>query len=136
MLLTIEKVIILKSINLFSEISESDLLAVVTQLEDMEVGVGEEIIKQGDLGTSMYIVVRGEVEVEIDGKVISKLSEKSVFGELSALDPEPRSATVRTTKDSILFKIDSAVIYNLITEYSNVAKGIIKILCQRIRECN
>jgi len=134
MLLMIEKVIILKSIDLFSEISEKDLLSLATQLSEVEYDRDSIIMKQGELGTSMYIIVRGGVEVIIDDKVVTTLGEKSIFGELAALDPEPRSAAIKTTEDTLVFKIESTVIYNLISEYIDVAKGIIKILCQRVRE--
>ena len=60
--------------------------------------------------------------------------KKSIFGELAALDPEPRSATIKTAEDTLVFKINSVIIYNLISEYPNVARGIIKILCERIRK--
>lgn len=134
MLLTIEKVIILKSLDIFSEIPQEDLLFVASQLTEIEYEENHTIIEQNELGTSMYIVVRGEVEVIIDGKIITTLGEKSIFGELAALDPEPRNATIKTLKDTLVFKINSVIIYNLISEYPNVARGIIKILCERIRD--
>jgi len=134
LLLTIEKVIILKSINLFSEISENDLLSVATQLTEIEYEQDSTIIKQNELGTSMYIIVRGKVDVIIDNNKITTLGEKNIFGELAALDPEPRSATIKTAEDTLVFKISSVIIYNLISEYPNVARGIIKILCERIRK--
>jgi CRP-like cAMP-binding protein len=84
----------------------------------------------------MYIVIHGEVDVDVNGKIVATLGEKNVFGELAALDPEPRSATVIATKETLIFKINSTVIYNLISEYSNAARGIIRVLCQRIRESN
>ncbi len=130
----IEKVIILKSIDLFSEICEKDLLSLATQLSEIEYEKGRVIMRQGEIGTSMYIIVRGEVEVIIDDKVVARLGEKSIFGELAALDPEPRSAAIKTTQDTLVFKIESSVLYNLISEYIDVAKGIIKILCQRVRQ--
>ena len=82
----------------------------------------------------MYIVATGEVEVIVNGKVVSTIGEKNIFGELAALDPEPRSATIKTTKNSLLFQVDGVVMYNLIAEYGDVARGIMKILCQRIRQ--
>ena len=136
MLLTIERVIILKSIDIFSQISENDLLSVATQLSEIGYEKDSTIIKQDEIGTSMYILVRGKVDVIVDGNTVATLDEKSIFGELAALDPEPRSATVRAVENTNVFKINSVVIYNLISEYPNVARGIIKILCDRIRENN
>ena len=136
MLLMIEKVIILKSVNLFSKIPESTLLSIATQLREVQYDEGQTIITQGDLGTSMYILVRGTVEVIIDGHVIATQREIDIFGELAALDPEPRSATIKTTQETLVFEISSTLIYNLISEYPSVARGIIKILCNRIRDNN
>lgn len=136
MLLTIEKVFILKSINLFSQISEDDLLALAKSVKELEFKVGDEVIKEGEIGTSMYVIVEGEVNVIAGGKKITTLKEKEVFGELAALDPEPRSATIKVTKELLAFKIENTVIYDLINIYPNVAKAIISILCQRIRQKN
>lgn len=135
-MLIIEKVIILKSINLFSEIPEDDLLAVASELEVIKYEKDTKIINQGDLGTSMYIVIYGKVDVDFNGKSIKILEEKSIFGELALLDPEPRSASITTLEETLVFKIESDVIYNLIYQHINVAKGIIKILCQRVRDNN
>ncbi len=133
MLLIIEKVIILKSIKIFSEISENDLLSLSSHLKEVEFETGHEVIKQGDMGTSMYIIAKGSVDVMINDNFITSLGEKEVFGELAALDPEPRSATVCTKEKTLLFKIENTVVYDLILEYPNAAKAIISILCQRIR---
>jgi len=134
MLLSIEKIIILKSIKLFSEVSENDLLELASQLKELEYAPNMEIIKEGDIGTSMYIIINGKVNVLIKGKQIATLGEKEVFGELAALDPEPRNATITTASNTLLFKIESTILYELISAYPNIARGIITILCQRIRQ--
>jgi len=107
---------------------------VAAQLKELDYEKDTTIIEQCALGTSMYVLVRGKANVIIDGKSVISLGENEIFGELAALDPEPRSATIKTVEDSMVFKISSSVIYNLISEYPNVARGIIKILCERIRE--
>ena len=134
MLLTIEKVFILKSIDLFSQITEDDLLSLASNIKEIEFDNGTQIIKEGDIGTSMYVIVEGEVDVIVGDEKIATLKEKEVFGELAALDPEPRSATIIAKKDILAFKIENTVLYDLISIYPNVAKAIITILCQRIRK--
>lgn len=134
MLLTIEKVIILKSVELFSQIPEKELIWLASQLKEIEYEPETTIIKQGDIGTSMFIIVEGEVEVIVDDKPVAKLGSKNFFGELAALDPEPRLATIKTIRSTLLFKIDREIIYDLVNEHQNIAQGIIQILCKRIRE--
>jgi hypothetical protein len=55
----------------------------------------EIIFSQGDFGSSLFIIDKGEVEVLIDGKVIRKLTSGQIFGELGLLFNSPRSATIR-----------------------------------------
>ena len=133
MLLTIEKVIILKSIDVFSEISEHDLLAIAMDLELQEYKKGSVITKEGEYGDTTYIIIKGEVSVVIGGKQIDTLGDKTIFGELEVFDPQPRFATITTTKDTLLFKVESDMLNELIDRYTDVARGIIKILAQRVR---
>jgi len=133
MLLTIEKVIILKSIDVFSEISEHDLLAIAMDLEVQEYKKGTVITKEGEYGDTTYIIITGEVSVVVGGKQIDTLGDKTIFGELEVFDPKPRFATITTTKDTLLFKVESDMLNELIDRYTDVARGIIKILAQRVR---
>ena len=133
MLLNIEKVIILKSIDLFSQIPENDLLILAMEFETVNFKANTVVMTQGDIGNSMYILISGEVNVDVDGQTIATLEDKNIFGELAIFDPEPRSATITTTKDTVLFTIKSDVVYDLISRYPNVSRGIIKILSQRVR---
>ena len=60
MLLTIEKILILKSVNIFSSVPEAQLADLATIVESVDYRAGETIIRQGELGTSMYIVEGGK----------------------------------------------------------------------------
>lgn len=132
-MLTIEKLIILKSIDLFAQIPEKELIWLASQIEQIELEANSTIMTQGEIGTSMYVIIEGEVSVIIDQKEVATLGEKKFFGELAALDPEARSATIKTITQTTLFKIDRKIIFDLVNEYQDIAQTIIKILCQRIR---
>lgn len=134
MLLTIEKVIILKSVSIFSEIPDESLVEVASVLEEVEIKASEEIFKKGDIGTSMYVIVAGKVRIHDDDEVLRVLGEREVFGELAALDPEPRSASVTAIEDCYLFRIERNALYELMGQHTDVAQGIIRILCQRLRD--
>jgi len=133
MLLTIERVIILKSVNIFSEVPEEDLVEVASIVEELEVKTGEDIIVKGDIGTAMYIIVKGRARVHDSGKELAVLEERTVFGELAALDPEPRAATITALEDCHLFKLEEAPLYDLMSEHVEVVRGIIRVLCRRMR---
>ena len=134
MRLTIEKVMILKSVDIFSETPEEDLIEVASIVEEVEVKAGKEIITKGDIGTSMYIIVEGRVRVHDGGKELAILGRRTVVGELAALDPEPRMATVTAIEDTDLFRLDEGPLYDLMAEHIEVVRGITRVLCNRLRK--
>jgi len=133
MLLTIEKVMILKSVSIFTETSESILADVASTIEELTLQPGEFVFEKGDVGQEMYIIVNGNMKVHDGDKTIDFLKTRDVFGELAALDPEPRMATVTAEEETHLLKLRHDVLYELMTEHMDVAKGIIRVLCQRLR---
>ena len=84
----------------------------------------------------MYVIYQGEVRLEKGGKTLTHLKDREVFGELSLLDSETRSASVITHKDCFLFKIDQEPFYDLMENRPEVMRGIIKMLCKRLRAQN
>lgn len=136
MLLTIEKVIVLKSVGMFAKIPEESLIDVAAVAEELEFGPGKDVVKKGEMGTSMYVIVEGRVRVHDEGKLLGEMTAGDVFGELSALDPKPRSATVTAVEDTYVFKMRQDAIYELMAQQPDLAQGIIRVLCQRIRDCD
>ena len=135
-LLLIEKVLVLKSLNLFKETPENILADLAPLMKEMEYELGTEIFKEGDTGDCMYIIQQGNIKIHKGNTTLAILKEKEVFGELSLLDADTRSASATADTDCILYKIDQEPFYELMDERPEVAKGFIKILCQRLRTMN
>lgn len=134
MLLTIERVAILRSIDMFDRTPGYALAAVAAIVEEIEVSSGETFIHEGSFGDSMYIVVEGEVEVYSDEKSIIRLGPGKSVGELAVLDPEPRSASVSAVVDSFLFRIGKDAFDEVLADRPEISYGVIRALCQRIRD--
>lgn len=133
MLLTIEKVLILKSVKVFSSVPEAQLVDLATIVESVEYDAGELIVQQGDLGNSMYIVANGKVRVFEGDKELGILGSRAVFGELAALDPEPRAASVEAVEDCTLLRLDGESLYDLMSGNKEVTRGIVHVLCDYAR---
>lgn len=84
----------------------------------------------------MYIIVSGEVKIEAEGHVLATLKDTEFFGDLSLLDPAPRSATARATRDTIILELNGQAIYELMEDHIDVTRGIIRTLCERLRRQN
>ena len=134
MLLTIEKVAILKSVDIFGNTPDYILASVAAIIEEVNLSPGETLIQEGDIEDSMYIVVDGEVHVHSQGKNIIKLGPGRSVGELAVLDPEPRAASVTSIGDALLFRIDKEPFDEVIADRPEVAQAIITTLCRRMRE--
>lgn len=134
MLLTVERVVILKSVNVFQEIPEEYLAELAASLDEMEVQEGEMIMRKGEPGSEMYIIVEGRMLVHDGDRHIAELGSREVVGEMAALDPEVRSASVTALEDSFLFRVSQRMLSQLMAERSEVAQGIIHVLCRRLRK--
>ncbi len=135
-LLMFEKVLILKSLNLFSETPETILSELAPLMEEIEYEQDTLIFKEEEIGDSMYVIYKGEVKIHKANTTLAVLKEKEVFGELSLLDSESRSASATCYTDCFLFKIDQDPFYELLEARPEIARGFIKILCQRLRVQN
>ena len=135
-LLLVEKVLILKSLSIFKDTPEHILADLAPLMQEEEYEQNSLIFKEGEIGDCMYIIQQGEVNIHKGGTTLAILKEKEVFGELSLLDAEVRSASATSNTDCMLFRIEQEPFYELIDNRPEVARGFIKILCKRLRAQN
>lgn len=133
MLLTLEKVLILKSVSLFRNIPEETLAEVALSLKYVRAETDTTIVTKGELGRSMYIIISGRVRVHDGDKQIAILGPREIFGELAALNPEPRTSSVSAMTTTHLFRLDYETLHELISEHVDLATGVIQVLCQRLQ---
>jgi CRP-like cAMP-binding protein len=133
MLSRIEKVLILKTVDIFAETPDDVLADIAALLHEVDVLAGAAIFAQGDPGTSMYIIVAGEVRVHDETAVLNHLYTRDVFGEMALLDPEPRVASVTAVTATQLLRLDQEPFYELMDERNEVARGVIRVLTRRLR---
>ena len=133
MLSTVEKVLFLKSIDLFSQIPGEDLAQVALISTEETREPGEEIFAEGESGDALYMVLDGKVRVHKNDRVIAELGERECFGEMAILDAAPRSATVTAITDVNLLKIAREDFQEIMSEKPEIASGIIKVLTRRLR---
>ena len=134
--LLIEKVLLLKSLSIFNDTPETILAEIAHLMVEVSVSAGSTIVQENEPGDCMYIIFSGNVGIYKGRQLLATLQEKDFFGELSLLDTETRSASVKTDTDCILFRIDQEPFYALMETRPEVVKGVVKILCKRIRAAN
>jgi CRP-like cAMP-binding protein len=100
--------------------------------------MGDIIFSEGDLGTEMFIVQSGVVEIfkKIQGrqKVLSTLEKGDFFGEMSVLDDASRTASVRAKTDVELVRINQTTFDQMIKGNTEIAVRMLRKLSRRLRE--
>lgn len=140
MLLTVEKVLFLKSAPLFAGLDSEELAALAEVAFEQEYKSGEVIFEHNRIPKHLYVIVKGKVEVYYRSgeaeRLIAVLGAEENFGEMALLDdePRPRSASVRAVEPTLVLKIDRDNFRELILERPQIAFAIFKILIQRLRQ--
>ena len=134
MLTTVEKVLFLKSVGIFSHIPGEDLAQIAQIAEEVSFKKGSTIFEEGDPGDSLYLIIQGKVRVHKGGQEISILGEKDCFGEMAILDNESRSASVTTLENVLALKIGHDDFYEILSDKIEIAQGIFKVLTKRLRD--
>ena len=109
-------------------------LATVTRL--IELSPGEVVFSQGDMGTNLFLVLDGAVDVvrkEGDtSRLAATLETGALFGEMALLGGPPRTATIRTQRPTVLAEISQQTIRNLIKKDARVLKILIRFFRERM----
>lgn len=129
----IEKVMVLRSVNMFAQIADPILAEIATVLREAKALAGDVLIEKGSVGNSLFIIVDGRVRVHDGDTTFQYLGSREIVGEMAVLDPAPRSATVTAETDTNYFVLEADLLYNLINTHPEINQAIIKILVQRIR---
>lgn len=102
--------------------------------EHRKVAAGEAIYKAGDVGTHMYGVVSGSIELRKGAVVVASLAPNDVFGERALIDNLPRNLDAVATAETVLAEIDRGLFLFLVHETPTFALGIMGALASRLRD--
>lgn len=133
-MLLIEKILLLKNSDIFKRCSEVDLIDIASICIENHIDTGITLFNKGEIGNCMYFIYSGQVTIHDGEHQIALLAENEIFGELSLLDSDRRSASATTVSDCILLKIEQEPFYDVIATSTEILKGIMRTLCKRLRE--
>ena len=128
----LQRIFILKGCPIFSELPGSTLAKIAPFLEERHVPAGTVLIQQGEVNQSLYIVVDGQVRLHKDDEEEAVLGKKEVFGEFALLSTETCSTTATTLEETTLLILEQDLLYELMSAHTDIARGIIQVLSQRL----
>ena len=133
---------LLKGVELFSELNEEQLGMIANLVIVKNYNRDETVVLEGDDSVqALYLIASGSVQVYmtgIDGRetILSFLERGDFFGEMSLIDGEPRSASVRTVTDATLLVIHRESFLSLLRKSPEIAMALMSELCKRLRKAN
>lgn len=95
---------------------------------------GAVIFEEGSKGDAMYIVLEGEVDLLVGGKLVAHLDVGKTFGEMALIDDSPRSATAVAATDCNLARIGPERYEEMVVETPYFAGHIVHMLAERLRD--
>jgi uncharacterized membrane protein len=132
---------LLSRIPMFSDLGPEDLAALASATRPKQCAAGEMIIHQGDAGTSMFIVIDGNVNIHLPGEQSRRISLKDIaageyFGELALFDDKPRSASAVATTAASLLELDRETLSDYLAARPRAAMRLLSTLAGRLRATN
>jgi CRP-like cAMP-binding protein len=128
-----EKLDLLQSIPLFAGLDRHHVERLGMLTEEVDVPAGKVLIRQGEAGADLMIVVSGQVGVERDGARLAKHGAGDVFGEIALIERGPRTATVVAEAPTRLLVVNHRDFHSLMEEFPAVAAQVLLTLAHRIR---
>jgi CRP-like cAMP-binding protein len=126
------KLDLLRSIPLFSGLGKKEIQRLGQLTDSIDVPAGRVLMRQGDRGSEMFVIVSGKLAVERDGKALAEHGSGAVVGEIALLAEMPRTATVIALEPSRLFVLSNREFRSLMDEMPSVRSAVFDVLVSRI----
>jgi diguanylate cyclase (GGDEF)-like protein len=128
---------LLARVPLFQELDPSELDKIASVLRAETYAAGQEIVRIGDVGHSLYVVMEGNVAVVYPSRSadveLARLGPGEFFGEMAILNSKPRSATVKALDDVKVLMLDKDDFTHIVMDSPEVALQVMASLSVRIR---
>ena len=122
---------------LFGDLDPETLEAFVSRAKVVQMAPGTQVVREGDRGGELYVVVRGALDVVKEGPprvVVGRLEEGAFFGEISIVTDLPRQASVYAKSDCLLLEIGRGLVVELIQDHPEVVSVLLRFFRRRMVE--
>lgn len=124
---------------LFGALTAADRVALRPLLRQRQFKAGAVVFQRGDPTDDVYLILTGQLRISVgslDGREVAFriVGPGEMVGELGVLDGSPRSADLTALRDSVLLGLGRHALQDLLTARPAMASGVIRFLCQRLRE--
>ncbi len=123
---------LLRKLDIFEPLDEDSLRDLSALLELKDYSANKVVLREGEPGTSLYIVLEGRVAVVgKDGQTLSEMEEGSIFGEMSLLSGEPTTTSVHSRESTRLASLSSKDFKHVLNKYPVLQVFFYRLLVER-----
>ena len=122
----------LARVPLFAGLGKRELRRVGELTDILDLPAGRVLMRQGEWGREMMVVLEGRLKVERGGRVVDEVGPGGVVGEMALLAEGPRNATVTLLTDSKLLVVANREFHALMDELPSVRSQVYEGLAQRL----
>lgn len=123
-----------KRIPLFSNVSKRGLRRAVQSATEIDEPAGTVLVREGDTGRELYVIVGGRAAVTRKGRKLTELGPGDFFGELAFLSHAQRTATVTATTEVRLMIMGPRELEILLESEPPIGLRMLEVVAQRLRE--
>jgi CRP-like cAMP-binding protein len=123
-----------KRVPLFGDLSRQGLRRVVQAASEIDEPAGTVLVREGDLGRELFVLVSGSARVSRKGRRLAEMGPGDFFGELAFLSHAERTATVTATSDSRLLILGPRELEVLISREPRIGIKMLSVVAKRLRE--
>lgn len=131
-MITVQKILLLRSVDLLSGLGTRELGAMARQAQEISVPAGSTILREGELGHTLFVIISGTVSVTRAEHRYATLSDGAYFGEISVLTGAPATATVAAESDCLLLSIEQHDLYDILANDFDAVLIVIRTICRRL----
>lgn len=128
----VERVAALHRVDLFARVPGRVLAAVAEATSEVRVAPGETLIEEGGVEAHLFAIIDGRVRVHRGGQTLVELGAGTTVGELAALVPQPRTASITALEETVALRLDKAILDELLAQWPELAHGVIEALVARL----
>jgi hypothetical protein len=134
MLKRVEIVLHLRGLDLFAGLTTRQLSEIAAVVHEETFPAGSVLMREGELGDCMYLIVSGEVLISRAGQYSVTAQAGEIIGEMALFDGEARLATVSAAERVRLLRLDRQDLFELMEEQPSIAIGICQTLSRHARD--
>lgn len=130
----IERIIRLKSFELFEQTTVEQLAEVAILTQEFFFETGATLYLEGQGGDAFYFLLDGRVTLEKNGITAFELKAGEIIGTLAAIDHQPHLFSAKAALPLHVLKLDSRALHKLLSRNNEFALAVLRLLCRLIRE--